>query len=103
LERDTAQAENAKVQEQRYRLLAERELVAREQYDTVRTASPALEPTRAADGAAVKNARAAARAAEANVENAQAAIRSDEAMVETAKLQLAYTSIGAPMDARTGR
>ena len=102
LERDTAQAENAKVQEQRYRLLAERELVAREQYDTVRTAMTALEATLAADRAAVENARAAARAAEANVENAQAAIRSDEAMVDTAKLQLAYTSIAAPMDGRTG-
>jgi multidrug efflux system membrane fusion protein len=102
LERDTAQAENAKVQEQRYRLLVERELVAREQYDTVRTAMTALEATLAADRAAVENARAAARAAEAMVENAQAAIRSDEAMVDTAKLQLAYTSIAAPMDGRTG-
>jgi multidrug efflux system membrane fusion protein len=102
LERDTAQAENAKVQEQRYRLLVDKELVAREQYDTVRTAMTALEATLAADRAAVENARAATRAAEAMVDNAQAAIKSDEAMVDTAKLQLAYTSIAAPMDGRTG-
>src|SRR5256886_6107291 len=37
LERDVAQMETAKVQEKRYATLVEKELVAREQYDQVRT------------------------------------------------------------------
>jgi multidrug efflux system membrane fusion protein len=36
------------------------------------------------------------------VDNASAAIQANEAMVETARLQLAYTTIRAPMDGRTG-
>src|SRR5262249_39843541 len=55
-----------------------------------------------ADRAAVENARAATQAAEAMVDNARAVIQSDEAAVETARLQLAYTTIRAPMDGRTG-
>ena len=46
LERDAAQIENARVQEQRYRHLVQQELVAREQYDQVRTALTALQATR---------------------------------------------------------
>jgi len=102
LERDVAQLENARVQEQRYRELVRKELVAREQYDQIRTALAASEATVAADRAALENARAAARAAEAMIDNARAAIAAGEAMVETARLQLAYTTIRAPMDGRTG-
>jgi multidrug efflux system membrane fusion protein len=102
LDRDVAQLDNAKVQEQRYATLVQKELVAREQYDQVRTAHAALQATVAAGRAAVENARASARAAEAMVENARAAIQANEAMVDTAKLQLAYTAIRAPMDGRTG-
>jgi multidrug efflux system membrane fusion protein len=102
LERDEAQLDNARVQEQRYAMLLKRELVAREQYDQVRTALAALQATVTADKAAVENARASARAAEAMVDNARAAIQANEAMVETARLQLAYTTIHAPMDGRTG-
>jgi multidrug efflux system membrane fusion protein len=102
LDRDLAQLENARVQEQRYRELVRRELVAREQYDQIRTALAAFEATVAADRAALENARAAARAADAMVDNARAAISAGEAMVETARLQLAYTTIRAPMDGRTG-
>ena len=102
LERDDAQLANARVQEQRYASLLKQELIAREQYDTVRTAMAALQATTNADRAAVDNARASARAAEAMVDNARAAIQANEAMVETAKLQLAYTTIRAPMDGRTG-
>src|SRR4029453_19382581 len=58
--------------------------------------------TVAANRAAVENARASARAAEAMVDNARAPIQSNEAAVETARLQLAYTTIRAPMDGRTG-
>jgi multidrug efflux system membrane fusion protein len=102
LERDDAQLANARVQERRYASLLKQELIAREQYDTVRTALAALQATVNADRAAVDNARASARAAEAMVDNARAAIQANEAMVETAKLQLAYTTIRAPMDGRTG-
>lgn len=102
LERDLAQLENARVQEQRYAALVAKELVAREQYDQVRTARAALQATVNADQAAVENARASARAAAAMVDNARAAIQANEAMVDTARLQLAYTTIRAPMDGRTG-
>jgi multidrug efflux system membrane fusion protein len=102
LERDLAQMENAKVWEARYRDLVQRELVAREQYDTYRTNLAALSATVQADRAAVENVKASVRAAEAQVENARAAIKANEAMVESAKLQLAYTAIRSPMDGRTG-
>lgn len=102
LERDVAQLDNARVQEKRYGELVRKELIAREQYDQIRTAMAALEATVAADRAALENARAAVRAAEAMIENARAAIRADEAMVESARIQLGYTTIRAPMDGRTG-
>jgi len=102
LDRDTAQMETAKVQEKRYADLMKKELVAREQYDQVRTAMTSMQATVAADRAALENARASTRAAEAMVDNARAVIQSDEAAVETARLSLGYTSIRAPMDGRTG-
>jgi multidrug efflux system membrane fusion protein len=102
VERDLAQLDNARVQEERYRELNRRELIAREQYDQIRTNFSALQATVQADRAAVENAKASARAAEAMVENAQASIAANEAMLDTARLQLAYTTIRAPMDGRTG-
>lgn len=102
LGRDLAQLEMARVQEQRYRELLAKEFIAREQYDQVRTTLAALQATVQADGAAVDNARASARAAEAMVDNARAAITANEAAVETARLQLAYTTIRAPLEGRTG-
>jgi multidrug efflux system membrane fusion protein len=74
LERDTAQAANAKVIVQRYEELVQRGIVAREQRDTARTAVAALEATLAADRAAVEN----------------------------AKVQLQYATIRAPISGRTG-
>ena len=88
LERDQAQLANAKVQEGRYRDLVDRELIAREQYDQLRTNWAALEATVQADRAAVENAKASTRAAQANV--------------DSARLQVAYTAIRAPIDGRTG-
>ena len=102
LERDLAQLDNARIQEERYRELNRRELIAREQYDQIRTTLSALQATVHADRAAVENAKASARAAEAMVENAQAGIAANEAMLDTARLQLAYTTVRAPMDGRTG-
>lgn len=102
LERDTAQLENARVNERRYRDLVQKELVAREQYDQFRTNAVALEATVAADRAAVANAKASAQAAQAAADNVRAVIKADEAAVDSARLQLAYTTIRAPMDGRTG-
>src|SRR5262245_8144341 len=79
VERDTAQLANARVQESRYRELVDKELIAREQYDTLNTNMTAMRATVEADRAAVENAKAALQAAQANVDNA--------------KLQLGYTTI----------
>jgi RND family efflux transporter MFP subunit len=103
LARDLAQVENARTQEQRYRTLVQQELVAREQYDQIRTNMTALEATAQADRAAIGNAQAALAAARATVENARAVIRAGEAAVETARLQLGYTTVRSPLDGRMGR
>jgi membrane fusion protein, multidrug efflux system len=88
LARDLAQQEWAQTQEKRYANLLERELIAREQYEQIRTTMTASEATVRADRAAEENARAAATAAQAAVDNA--------------RLQLSYTRISAPIDGRTG-
>src|SRR5262245_48808114 len=74
LEKDMAQAANARSQAARYQDLLERGIATREQVDTMRTQAAALEATVAAD--------------RANVENA--------------KVQLTYATITAPMSGRTG-
>jgi multidrug efflux system membrane fusion protein len=88
LAKDTAQHENARVEEERYRRLAEGGFVAREQYDQMRTNERSLAATLDADRAAVTTARAV--------------VQADDALVENARLQLAYTRIQAPIDGRTG-
>ena len=74
LERDTAQAANAKSQAQRYLDLADRGIATKEQVETSRTAAMALDATVGADRAAVEN----------------------------AKVQLQYATIAAPIPGRTG-
>jgi multidrug efflux system membrane fusion protein len=74
LERDLAQAANAKSQAQRYDDLARRGIATREQVDTTRTQAAALEATVGADRAAIEN----------------------------AKVQLQYATITAPISGRTG-
>jgi multidrug efflux system membrane fusion protein len=88
LTRDTAQWENARVEEARYKKLADGGFVAREQYDQVRTNEASLAATIEADRAAVNTARAV--------------VQADQAMIENARLQLSYTEIRAPIDGRTG-
>src|SRR5207245_1482484 len=78
------QLELAKRPHARYRARWGRELIAREQYDQLRTNWATLEATVQADRAAVENAMAATRAAMANV--------------DAAKLQVANTAIRAPID-----
>jgi multidrug resistance efflux pump len=103
LERDLAQVENARTQEARYRTLLERDLIAREQYDQIRTNLTALEATVQADRAARDNARASLAAARATIEKARAVIRAGEAAADSARLQLGYTVIRSPLDGRMGR
>jgi len=74
LEKDTAQAANARSQSVRYQDLLQRGIATREQVDTMRTQAAALEATVAAD----------------------------RASVETAKIQLTYATILSPMSGRTG-
>ncbi len=88
LERDRAQERNAEAEASRYKLLFDRGVVARQQYDKFRTDWEALVATVQAD-----------RAAKAN---AEAAVLADRAAIENAKLQLSYCSIHSPMDGRTG-
>jgi len=87
LERDLVRLKNAEDDAERYRLLIERGVVARQQYEKIRTEADALEATVRADRAAV--------------ENAEAAVRADRAAIENAKIQLGYCSIRSPMDGRT--
>ncbi|MEX2222440.1 MAG: efflux RND transporter periplasmic adaptor subunit [Candidatus Rokuibacteriota bacterium] len=103
VERDVAQVENARTQEARYRTLVQQGLIAREQYDQIRTNMTALEATVEADRAALENARAALAAARAAIETARASIRANEAAADNARLQLGYTSIESPLDGRMGR
>jgi multidrug efflux system membrane fusion protein len=102
LARDTAQLENALTQLRRYKGLIDDGAISKELYDQVRTTATALEATIQADEAAVTNARASIRAAQATVENIKAVIKADQAVVENAQVQLGYTTIRAPMDARAG-
>jgi multidrug efflux system membrane fusion protein len=88
LERDQAQLENSRVQERRYRELLDRDLIAREQYDQLKTNWAAMEATVEADRAAVENTRAA--------------IRADQAALDNARVNLGYTTIRAPIDGRAG-
>ena len=74
LQKDTAQAANARAQAQRYLDLAERGIATKEQVDTTRTAATALEATLEADRAAVEN----------------------------AEVQLQYATIVSPISGRTG-
>jgi multidrug efflux system membrane fusion protein len=74
LERDTAEAANAKAIVQRYEQLVERGIVAKEQRDNARTIVARLEAT----------------------------LASDRASVENAKVQLQYATIRAPISGRTG-
>lgn len=74
LARDEASLANARTQLARYESLWHEGVVAKEQYDSVKTQADVLEST----------------------------VRSDQARVETAKVNLAYAAIASPIDGRTG-
>jgi len=74
LARDSAQAQNARVQSERYATLEQEGVVSKDQYDTFRTNATALDAT----------------------------VRADQAAIENAQINLGYCSIYSPMDGRTG-
>ena len=74
LARDIAQANNAKVQSQRFIALQKEGVISKQEYD----------------------------AAIANAEAADATVAADRAAVDSAKVQLQYTRIYAPITGRTG-
>lgn len=74
LARDTAQLENAKVQQERLEPLLKREFITRQEFDVAVTSTKSLEATVAAD----------------------------RALVEQAKIQLEFARIHAPIAGRTG-
>ena len=74
LARDMAALQNAKLDLERYRVLADKEMIARQQYDT--------------QGAAVRQ--------------AEGAVKTDEGQVDLIKVQISYTRITAPLSGRVG-
>jgi multidrug efflux system membrane fusion protein len=89
LAREIAQAKWGEVQVNRYRVLAEQGVVAREQYEELRANQDSL-------NANVGSARAA-------VNSAAETIKVDTAAIESAKVQLSYCFIRAPIDGRAGQ
>jgi multidrug efflux system membrane fusion protein len=88
LARDTAQANTAQIQAQRYAMLYEKGVVSKEQYDQIRTNAESLAAVLKADQAAVAT--------------EQESVRAAKAAVEASRVQLDYTSIRSPIDGRTG-
>jgi multidrug efflux system membrane fusion protein len=74
LAKDMAQAENARVEAERYALMVQKEYVSTDQYDQVR----------------------------ANAEALSATVEADRAQVQRSRLDLEYTSIRSPIDGRLG-
>jgi multidrug efflux system membrane fusion protein len=74
LERDKAQLENARAQQQRLEPLLKREFITQQEYDVAVTSTKSLEATVAAD----------------------------QAVAEQSRIQLSYARIAAPISGRTG-
>jgi multidrug efflux system membrane fusion protein len=88
LERDQANAKNARSQAERYNQLATAGIIAKEQNEQFQTTALAAEK--------------GVSAARANIESAKAAIKGAEAKLEDARLQLTYATIRAPISGRVG-
>ncbi|MGZ5175519.1 MAG: efflux RND transporter periplasmic adaptor subunit, partial [Burkholderiales bacterium] len=74
LERDKAQLENARAQQQRLEPLLKREFITRQEYDVAVTSAKSLEAT----------------------------VQADQAAAEQARIQLGYARMTAPITGRTG-
>jgi multidrug efflux system membrane fusion protein len=88
LERDQAQARNARSQADRYAALTSKGIIAREQNEQFQTAALAAEKGVAAS--------------RASIESARAAIQGAEAKLGDARLQLSYATIRAPISGKAG-
>jgi multidrug efflux system membrane fusion protein len=89
LAKEIAQAKWGQTQVNRYRVLVEQGVVAREQYEELRANQDSL-------NANVGSARAA-------VNSADETIKVDTAAVESARVQLSYCFIRSPIDGRAGQ
>ena len=89
LAREVARENWGRAQAERYRTLVEQGVVAREQYEQIRTDYDTL--------------KANSEAARAAVRSADETIRVDTASIETAKVQLSYCYIHSPIDGHAGR
>ena len=89
LAKEIAQAKWGLAQVERYRVLVQEGVVAREQYEQLRVNYESLKAT--------------AEAAAASVNSASEAIKVDAAAVESAKVEISYCYIHSPIDGRAGQ
>src|SRR5215510_666141 len=89
LAREVARENWGRAQVERYRTLVEQGVVAREQYEQLRTDYDTL--------------KANSEAARAAVRSADETIKVDHAAIDTAKVQLSYCYIHSPIDGRAGQ
>jgi multidrug efflux system membrane fusion protein len=89
LAREVARENWGRNQVERYRTLVEQGVVAREQYEQLRTDYDTL--------------KANSEAARAAVRSAEETIKVDNAAIDTAKVQLSYCYIHSPIDGRAGQ
>ncbi|HKR12672.1 MAG TPA: efflux RND transporter periplasmic adaptor subunit [Pyrinomonadaceae bacterium] len=89
LAREIAREKWGYAQVERYRVLVEQGVVAKEQYEQLRADYDTL--------------RANSEAARAMVRSADETIKVDNAAIETAKVQLSYCYISSPIDGRAGQ
>ena len=89
LAREVAREKWGYAQVERYRILVEQGVVAKEQYEQLRAEYDSLKAT--------------SEAARAVVRSADETIKVDNAAIETAKVELSYCFIHAPIDGRAGQ
>ncbi len=89
LAREVAREKWGLAQVDRYRVLVEQGVVAKEQYEQLRADYDSL--------------RANSEAARASVRSADETIKVDNAAIETAKVELSYCYIHSPIDGRAGQ
>ena len=89
LAREVAREKWGYAQVERYRILVEQGVVAKEQYEQLRAEYDSL--------------KASSEAARAIVRNADETLKVNNAAIETAKVELSYCFIHAPIDGRAGQ
>lgn len=89
LAREVAREKWGQAQVERYRVLVEQGVVAKEQYEQLRAEYDSL--------------RANSEAARAIVRSADETIKVDNAQIDTVKVQLSYCYINSPIDGRAGQ